>query len=90
MEKLNETSLQSSEKIFANYLMMTLEKKVDNKKLGSSPLVPPSLVGTNHCTPQKHFHILYNDLVCNNMCSITEGCIRYWGHKRKNPKHKLC
>ena len=30
--------------------------------------------------PNRIFHI---DLLCSDLCSVTDGCIMYWGHKRK-------
>ena len=67
-----------------------LEYTNRDKFSGSFPFVPPppSLVGAYYLHPPDARAIfLHNDLLCNGACSVTGGCITYWGggggHKRK-------
>ena len=62
-----------------------------NKKEGSFPFVPPSLVGAYYLHPPDARAIfLHNDLLCNGTCSVTGGRITYWGRgggtNGKDPK----
>ena len=46
--------------------------------------LPPSLVGAYYLhPPDARAMFLHNDLICDGTCSVTGGCITYWGHKRK-------
>ena len=48
---------------------------------------PPSLVDAYYLYPlDTGITFLHNDLLCNVTCSVTGGCIMFWGlgeHKRK-------
>ena len=51
---------------------------------GSFPFVPPHVSGcVLFAPPDARAIFLHNDLLCNDTCNVTAGCITYWGHKRK-------
>ena len=64
------------------------------KKWDLFRLCTPSLVGAYYLHPPDARAIfLHSDLLCNGTCSVTGGCITYWGGTNgKDPKNdrKIC